>query len=265
MNISNIITIIRKEWAELYKNSLVLFTVLFLPLIFAAIPLIMLWAMGGYESSLEAVATEFPQQTAGLCEGLSGGECSQIILAGQFTILFMMIPLMIPATIAPYSIVGEKTQRSLEPLLATPISTSELLLGKNLSAVIPALLATWLAYAIYALGARFLVSSDLAFSRLFDIYTLISVFIVGPLLAILSVSFAIMISSRSNDPRAAQQITSLVILPVIMIFIAQLSGIHILSPGLVLGFVLALVVVDIILTYLSINVFERETILTRWA
>ena len=51
--------------------------------------------------------------------------------------MFMLIPLFIPVNIAAYSIVGEKTTHSLEPLLATPISTGELLAGKNLASVIP--------------------------------------------------------------------------------------------------------------------------------
>ena len=67
----------------------------------------------------------------------------QIYLINEFLLLFMMMPLIIPITIAAYSIVGEKTTRSLEPLLATPITTAELLIGKGLAAAIPAIAATW--------------------------------------------------------------------------------------------------------------------------
>ncbi|RME84652.1 MAG: ABC transporter permease [Caldilineae bacterium] len=259
-------TIIRKEWAELYKNTLVLGTVVFLPLFLAALPLLILWASGDIMGgTAEAVGSELPPQMGDLCRGLSSGECGQLLIVSQFTLFFMMIPLFIPATIAPYSIVGEKTQRSLEPLLATPISTVELLLGKNLAAVIPAVLATWFAYAFFAIGARLLVASPQVFSRLFGPDDLLQVLVIGPLLAVFSVDLAIMISSRSNDARVAQQISSLVVLPIVFLFIGQLAGILVFNTLLTYILLLAAFFIDIILTYLSVHVFDRETILTRWS
>ncbi len=38
-------TIIRKEWTEVFRNRLVIFTVVFLPLMMTAIPLVMLYSM----------------------------------------------------------------------------------------------------------------------------------------------------------------------------------------------------------------------------
>ena len=39
-------TIVAKEWSEVFKNRLVLFTVIFMPLLFVALPLITLAVMG---------------------------------------------------------------------------------------------------------------------------------------------------------------------------------------------------------------------------
>ena len=54
---------------------------------------------------------------------------------------FLMLQLLIPATgamaFAGYSLIGEKQGRTLEPLLATPITTPELLIGKGLGALLP--------------------------------------------------------------------------------------------------------------------------------
>ncbi|MCO6452152.1 MAG: ABC transporter permease subunit [Caldilineales bacterium] len=260
-----ITTIIRKEWAELYKNTLVLSTVIFMPLLFAGLPLIILWASGGFGAQIDGITSELPPQMAGLCVGLSGAECNQIFIASQFTVLFMMIPLIIPATIAPYAIVGEKTQRSLEPLLATPIRTADFLLAKTLAAIIPGLLATWAAFILYAIGARLIVSSSLAYARLFRAEWLLAVFVLGTLLALFSALIAIMVSSRSNDPRAAQQVAGLIVLPVIVLFVAQIAGFLTLSPSLVLLFTLIAILLDGVLLYLAVHVFDRETILTRWA
>lgn len=264
MNLRDINAIVRKEWAELYKDTLIVLSVLFLPIIFAALPLVILWSTGGYEGAVDEAASALPAQMTQFCQGLSSGACTQVFIASQFIVLFMMLPLLIPATIAPYTIVGEKTQRTLEPLLATPISTGDLLLGKNLAATLPAIASTWLAFGVFALGARLIISDPDVFSRLFEARWLVAVFILGPLLAVLSVNLAIMVSSRSTDPRVAQQIASLVVFPILIVFFGQIIGWFYLSQALVFVFALLALVLDVILSWLAVRIFDREAILTRW-
>ena len=86
---------------------------------------------------------------------LVGGDCMQYFLINQFLLIFMMMPLIIPTSIAAYSIVGEKTTRSLEPLLATPLTNTELYIGKAVAATLPPLLASYLGMFIYVGGLIF--------------------------------------------------------------------------------------------------------------
>ena len=51
--------------------------------------------------------------------------------------MFLLMPIAIASTAAAFSIVGEKQQRTLEPILATPITDRQLLLGKLLACVGP--------------------------------------------------------------------------------------------------------------------------------
>ena len=257
-------TIVRKEWAEVFKNRMVLFTVAFLPLIMTAIPLGILFAIRS-EGSIQGMDTEIPRQFSAICpSGLNGGECFQVYMVSQFMIMFMIIPLVIPSTISAYSIVGEKATRSLEPLLATPITTAELLIGKSLAALVPAVLATDIAFCIYAIGAWLMINSKVVFAAMMDVRWLLAVFLVGPLLALMAVNFSIMVSSRVNDPRVAEQLSVLIIVPVLAIFFGQLSGLFILNRQLVLLIAVVLAIFDAILVYLSVRLFQRETILTRW-
>src|SRR3970282_1605942 len=85
---------------------------------------------------------DLPPSFRAACGSIAPADCLQICLINQFLILFMMMPLIIPVAIAAYSIVGEKTTRSLEPLLATPITTEELPPANSLAAAIPAIVAT---------------------------------------------------------------------------------------------------------------------------
>ncbi len=256
-------TILHKEWAEVFKNRMVLFATIFLPLMMTALPLIILYATAGAETG--DFTSQMPKQFREFCpEGLTGGECFQYYIVSQFMIMFMMIPLIIPVNIAAYSVVGEKTTRSLEPLLATPITTAELLTGKNLAATIPAVIATWIGFAIFAVGAAIIAKSQALLGALLDPMWLLAIFLVGPLLAVLSVNFSLMVSSRVNDPRVAEQLSSVVILPLLALFVGQISGFILLSRSLVLIMAAVLLVIDLGLIYLSVQLFERETILTRW-
>ena len=257
-------TIIRKEWAEVFKNRMVLFTVVFLPLMLTALPLAILAATGGGDLAGD-VGSAIPAQFEAFCPGnLSGGECFQTYLVSQFMMLFMILPLAIPATISAYSIVGEKTTRSLEPLLATPITTAELLIGKGLAASIPAILATYAAFGIFALASFILVQNRVLLSALLDARWLLAVFVVGPLMALLAVSVSIMVSSKVNDPRVAEQISMVVLIPLLAVFFGQLAGLFIINRQLILAAAVALALVDAVAVYLAVRLFQRETILTRW-
>lgn len=260
--------IARKEWAEVFKNRFVLFAVAFLPLLFTALPLGILYGMQSSGEFSADVAGEFTADLAGgqagLCAGLDGLECTQYLLITQFILLFMLLPVIIPVTIASYSIVGEKTTRTLEPVLATPITTLQLLGGKALSAVLPAVAVTWGGYALFAAGARILTGSAAVTARLFDPLWLLAILLVGPLLATAAVAIAMMISSRVNDPRVAEQISMLFILPLVALFIGQATGFIFVNETLILWAAGILAVLDVGLLLFATQLFERETILTRW-
>jgi len=257
--------IIRKEWSEVFKNRFVLFAVAFMPILFIIIPLVILYSMRGSAiADAGGMMTDMPEQFASVCEGLSATACSQYFIISQFLILFLMMPVIIPVTIASYSIVGEKTTHTLEPVLATPITTLELLLGKALAGVIPALGVTWVSYIIFAIGTKILaLDPQLAKAVMAPIW-LISIFGIGTLLSVAGVSLSIMISSRVNDPRVAEQLSSLVVIPLLALFMGQSFGLVQFDLTLVLWVTFGMLLLDAVLLYFAIQLFQRETILTRW-
>jgi ABC-2 type transport system permease protein len=257
--------IVRKEWAEVFKNRFVLFTVGFLPLLFTALPLIMLYATRDTADFGGLTTADMPSGFQSICGGeMTAAECGQYFVISQFMLLFMIMPLAIPVTIASYSIVGEKTTRTLEPVLATPITTIELLVGKGLAAILPAIGATWFGFGIFAAGASILSTSPAVLGRLADVLWLTAIFVVGPLLSIAAVSVAVMVSSRTNDPRVAEQLSMLVILPLLGIFFGQITGLFFINDQLIVWMAAILLIVDAGLVALATHLFQRETILTRW-
>ena len=256
--------IIIKEWREVFKNRFVLFTVSFLPIMITVLPLIILYVAGASDDFGSISAADFPPQFAPMCGDLVGGDCMLYYIVTQFILLFMMVPVIVPMTIASYSIVGEKTTRTLEPLLATPVTTVEILVGKGLAGVIPAVLTTWIGYLVYAAGAHIMVSNSAVVSKLFDPLWMLAIFLVGPLLSLMGVSISVMISSRVNDPRVAEQISGIFVLPVVGLLIGQMTGIILVNETFILWMAAILVLLDSVLFYFAVQIFQRETILSRW-
>lgn len=257
--------IVSKEWAEVFKNRIVLFTIIFLPLLFLALPIITLVLMNSFESEMASSMNtgEMEAFVGQLCYDLDEMSCTNLYMLNLYTLMFMMVPVIVPVTIAAYSIVGEKTSRSLEPLLATPITTSELLLGKMVAACVPAIAVTWGVYILYAISVWFMVSPELFRLAMAPMW-LVAIFVVGPLLSLLAVSTAVLISSRVSDPRSAEQLSAFVILPVILLILGQSMGLILIDTRLILLMGVFVLVLDVIFVALSVKLFQRETILTQW-
>jgi ABC-2 type transport system permease protein len=181
----------------------------------------------------------------------------------QFLILLLLTPVAGSMSVAAYSVIGEKQARTLEPLLATPIRTFELLAAKVLGSLIPSLALTLGCFALYV-GATMLLGGPGAHRVLLSGRSLAIVFGLGPLAALAALQLAVCVSSRVNDARSAQQIGALIILPIAGLLVAQVTGSVILSSTIVLLIALGLMIVNAVLMFVGIALFDRESILTRW-
>jgi ABC-2 type transport system permease protein len=195
--------------------------------------------------------------------GLTGNALIQGFLFHQFALLLLLVPVVGATALATHAVIGEKQSKALEPLLATPISTIELLGAKTLTPFVFALGLTWLAAALYVAGI--LIAGEPGVWRtVLGPRTLIMFGLVGPLVEFATLQVSVIVSSRASDPRSAQQLTSLLILPITVVFIAQLMGAYVVAAPALLLAAAGLVVVNAALVWLGVRIFARETVLTRW-
>lgn len=194
---------------------------------------------------------------------LTGGALVQAFLFHQFALLVLMVSVIGSMSLAAHAVISEKTARTLEPLLATPLSTTELLTAKTLTPLAFALLLMWMTLAVYIIGIALLGEPGVVWAFL-GRRTLLLFFLVGPLITLASLLLAVIISSRVSDARSAQQLGALVVLPVTAVFVAQLAGQFVLGPGTLLLAALALAVLDCVLLWMGVKVFDRERILMKW-
>jgi ABC-2 type transport system permease protein len=195
--------------------------------------------------------------------GLDPEGAVQAWIFQQFLVLLVLTPVAGSMAVAAYSVIGEKQARTLEPLLATPLTTQELLAAKVLGALIPAILLTVGCLVLYVAGVALLARPGV-FMVLLGPRSLGVMLLIGPLAALAALQLAVCVSSRVNDARSAQQIGALIILPISGLLVAQLIGGVQLTVPTILLISLVLVLLNVGLMRLAVSLFDRESILLRW-
>ena len=262
--IGRVLTVVVKELADVCRSRLILTTLIVPTILYIVVSLVALSAgnlpgvAGMSRGELEALERTLPRNS-----GVASVEAFQILVVDQILVLYMLAPLFIPLTIASYSIIGEKQVRTLEPLLATPIRTWELLAAKSVAAIVPGMLVGWVSYAAFLVLAGFIATPTVLWHALGATW-LVSFGVLSPLFALLAVSMAVIASSRTNDPRAAQQLGAVVILPISALLSAQVFGFVRLDVSHALMLAVAVALPDVALLWTAVRLFDRETILTRW-
>ena len=186
-------------------------------------------------------------------------------LLPALTFFFLILAALIPTTIASYSIIGEKVERSFERLLATPTTDGEILLGKGISSFLPPMGAILSGAAIYMALMDFVTHGTLGY-YFFPNWNAAVVFLLAvPLAAIMSVEWNVIVSSRVSDVRVAQQVGMLLVLPFAGVYVGGEIGIVPLgNTGVLLIIAGILLAIDLLLLYVARATFRREEILTKW-
>src|SRR5581483_154619 len=140
-----------KDVSEIMQQRLLLLGIILPPLLFTAIP-IFLVSQAGHMSLKGANSSTVALSSNPMLAGLTAQELAQAIPALLFSTVYLLLPGIITSVIASYSVVGEKTSRTLEPILATPIRTWELLLGKCLASLVPGIGVTWLSGLVFVVA-----------------------------------------------------------------------------------------------------------------
>ena len=262
---SRLRALLDKELLDVTRNRVVLVPVIIAAVVFLLLPFVIAIVIPaatgrplGTDRALERVSLALGSNT-----GLSPTGRVQLFLFQQFLIVFLLMPVTGAMALAAHAIVGEKQARTLEPLLATPLTTFELLVAKVIGALVPTLVISTVGLALYA-AIISAVAEPGVLRAMVGPTTLILIFGVGPLCALVSLQTAIVISSRVNDARTAQQFGVLIVIPTTGLVIAQVTGAVWLTSTTLLLLTLGLFVVWVLLALLSVVLFERETILTRW-
>ncbi len=235
MSRRRVMAIVTKELRDYRRNRYMLVTMAVIPVIFLFQPLI-------YILSLPAAAA--------------------VPLSHKHELVYMLgIPALVPSIIAASSVVTERQQGTLEPVLTTPIRREEFLLAKALAPLVPAVAVSYLVYAAFVVIIELFAHPGVAPAVLQGSVILAQV-IFTPLLALWSIWVGIAISTRTSDIRAAQQLSVLANLP--LVALSTLLAFNVIQATLSLALALGavLIIVDRLGWRVVSALFDRERLIT---
>jgi ABC-2 type transport system permease protein len=232
-------SVIRKELRDYRRNRFIIVTMAVLPLIFVALPIANIFSIPA------SVSTTALDKRLGL------------------SLLWMLlIPVIVPATIASYAVVGEREQGTLEPLLTTPIRREELLLGKAAAAMIPSVALAYTGFGVFLGCVQLFANANVASAVFHQGSVLLAQAVFTPLLAGWAIWVGIAISARSSDIRVAQQLGMLASFPPLAL--TSLMAFQVIQPTLTLAVALGvgLLAIDGLAWRAVSAIFDRERLIT---
>jgi ABC-type Na+ efflux pump permease subunit len=272
MNTHKIRIVFKKDWLEIKRNWQVLLPIVVVPLMFSVllpVIIVLIPSLSPAQSTslegFEALIANLPANVQAEIAGMTSQQVLVYIMTLYFFApLFLIIPLMASSVISSDSFAGEKERKTIEALLATPISDSELFIGKVLVSFIPAMLVTIASFAVYSTVV------DIAAFSLFNgalllpnVEWLILIFGLAPTLALTSIGLTVIISSKVKGFREAQQISVILLLPILALVFAQASGAILFGPLIVTALIGVFALLCILIFYTGVKMFKREEILSK--
>ena len=226
--------IARKELREYRHNRQVLITMAVFPIIFLIQPLISL--------------TIAPQAAANA-------------LKHSNELLYLLgIPILVPATLAAHAVAGERQQGSLEPVLTTPITREEFIVGKAIAVITPAIVIAFVVYALFLVAVAVFAVPDVSAAVLQGQDLVVQV-IYTPLLAAAATWIGLAISTRSSDTRVAQQLSIFGNLPLLLGAIALAFDLIHVTNALLIIVGAVLIVFDLQAYRFVAPMFDRERLI----
>lgn len=183
-------------------------------------------------------------------------------IVGERLIPFLLMvvgffPISVSLVIALESFVGEKERHSLEPLLASPLTDTELYVGKILAATIPPLFSAYLGITVYLVGLALGVQWYAEPTLLVQILALTTV------QALVMVAGAVVVSSQATSVRAANLLASFIIIPFALLVQAESIIMFWKQYDALWWMLVALVLILLVLLRMGVKLFNREELLGR--
>jgi len=262
MKLNRMVALAEKDLRESTANTQVLLPMAIIPLVFVVLyPVALLVALRypGAVPELAELTKSLPSDLLPAMAGLDvAGSVAYFATVYVFSPFFLLIPVMVATILAANSFAGEKERHTLEGLLYTPLTDTELIVAKIAGSVIPAVAFAWVCFAIYSaivltLGTPFVGRVFFPTANWWVLMVL-----VVPAAALFVTVITTWVSAKVRGYQEANSMAALAVLPVLGLVIGQVSGAMIAGAGVFAVIGVVLTVADVALVWLVIKTFSRE-------
>ena len=274
MNLSLIRTVAEKDLKEVQQNKGAWVTATIVPVVFLIVlPLILILLPGTVGLPMEKLfaadspATLMMKNVPSLADQLVGlNELQSWVVLTTGSMLapfFLIMPLMFASIVGAESFAGEKERKTLEALIYTPATDTELFLGKVVASVVPAVLLAWLSFVIYivvvnAAGWHIMGRIWFPTPQWWPLMLWVT-----PAVATLSMALTVLISAKVSTFMEAYQMSGSLVVLVLALVAGQVTGVLYLSVGIALLVGLVIWLISAVLLWFGVRTFSRTALLAR--
>jgi ABC-2 type transport system permease protein len=238
-DVTRVRAVVRKELRDFRRKRAIVVTMAVLPLVFLIEPAVTLFVTRASRSSADLD--------------------KYVVLP---LLYLLLLPVIMPSTLAAYSVAGEREQGTLEPLLTTPIRRQELILGKAAAIMLPSLALSYTVFGLFLLAVELFANSAVASAVFHQGPVLLALVIFAPLLTGWAIVVGMAVSVRASEVRVAQQLGMLASLPIIGVVALLAFGVIHPTFTIALEFAGALLAIDVLALRIVSSLFDRERLVT---
>lgn len=266
--------VFRKDWREISRNWQVILPIFVIPFMFSILLPALVVVIpsqasmpGSSLSGFDAMIGNLPGNVKDELAGMTDQQILVYVMSLYFFApFFLIIPLMASSVIASDSFAGEKERKTIEALLAMPMTDSDLFLGKVLVSFVPSIIITIVSFLIYSVVVD-VFSFTLFGGRLLlpNMVWILLIFGLAPTVALAGIGLTVLISARVRGFREAQQISAILLVPILALVFGQMAGAIVFGPMVIAGLAGLFAVIDVFVFRVGVKLFRREEIMSRLA
>jgi ABC-type Na+ efflux pump permease subunit len=254
--------VVKKDFGEIWNTKMARNTVITVPVILVVFLPVMYLVMIYYipmsqMNGVDKMLQLLPQEAKNFTAKQSMFYLLTNLLCPMF---FLMIPLMVSSVSAACSFVGEKERNTIETLLLTPMSVKQIFKAKVVGCIILSSISTAVSFVVFSIVISI---GDIMLKMPFFLNWnwLVLVLLLAPAITIFGVIFMVIVSGKSKSYMESFQTSGFIVLPVVLLFVGQFTGLFQLSAMLLLFVSVGVFILDFILLLIGSHSFTPEKLL----
>ncbi len=256
------LALMKKDFAEIWNAKMVRSTLVVLPILMVVFLPVMFICMILFVPQNQMNGVDQMMKLLPFTEkNLSIQQAMFYIMTNVISpMFFLMIPLMSSSVSASCSFVGEKERKTIETLLLTPLRVKSIFKAKVLGCTVLSVAITAISFAVFSAVTG--VGDYLLHMKFFFNWNwLVLVVLLAPALTVFGVIFMVLVSGKSKSYMESIQLSGYIILPLVLLFVGQFTGLFQLNALILLCVGVLAVALDFVLWFFASRVFTPEKLL----